>query len=44
MSEFDLDDSYMGDIENFEEFYEIYWEMEMDADKYGKNWVKKIEY
>jgi hypothetical protein len=42
MSEFDLDDSYMGDIENFEEFYEIYWEMEMDADKYGKNWVKKI--
>jgi len=42
MSEFGLEDSYMGDIENFEEFYNIYWDMEMDADKYGKDWVKKI--
>jgi hypothetical protein len=42
MSEFDLKDSYMGDIEDFEEFYKIYWDMEMDADIYGKDWVKKI--
>lgn len=42
MSEFDLADSYMGDIEDFEEFYKIYWEMEMDADSYAKDWVKKI--
>ena len=42
MSEFDLKDSYMGDIENFEEFYKIYWDMELDADRYGKEWVKKI--
>jgi hypothetical protein len=42
MSEFGLADSYMGDIEDFEEFYDIYWDMEMDADKYGKDWVKKI--
>jgi hypothetical protein len=42
MSEFNLKDSYMGDIEDFEEFYKIYWDMEMDADKYGKEWVKKI--
>lgn len=42
MSEFNLKDSYMGDIEDFEEFYKIYWDMEMDADRYGKDWVKKI--
>ena len=42
MGEFDLADSYMGDIEDFEEFYEIYWDMEMDADRYAKDWVKKI--
>jgi hypothetical protein len=42
MSEFDLKDSYMGDVEDFEEFFKIYWEMELDADKYGKDWVKKI--
>jgi hypothetical protein len=42
MSEFDLVDSYMGDIEDFEEFYKIYWDMELDADRYGKEWVKKI--
>jgi hypothetical protein len=42
MSEFDLADSYMGDIEDFEEFYKIYWGMEMDADRYAKDWVKKI--
>ena len=29
-------------IEDFEEFYKIYWDMEMDADRYGKDWVKKI--
>ena len=42
MSEYELKDSYMGDIDDFEEFYKIYWDMEMDADKYGKDWVKKI--
>ena len=42
MSEYELKDSYMGDIEDFEEFYKIYWDMELDADKYGKDWVKKI--
>jgi hypothetical protein len=42
MSEFNLKDSYMGDVEDFEEFYKIYWDMEMDADKYVKEWVKKI--
>ena len=42
MSEFGLLDSYMGDIEDFEEFYKIYWDMELDADKYGKDWVDKI--
>jgi hypothetical protein len=42
MSEFGLADSYMGDIEDFEEFYRIYWDMELDADSYGKDWVKKI--
>jgi hypothetical protein len=42
MSEYELKDSYMGDIDDFEEFYKIYWDMEMDADNYGKDWVKKI--
>ena len=42
MSDFDMKDSYMGDIEDFEEFFKIYWEMEMDADNYGKDWVNKI--
>jgi hypothetical protein len=42
MSEFDLKDTYMGDVEDFEEFFKIYWEMELDADRYGKEWVKKI--
>jgi len=43
MGEFGLvADSYMGDIEDFEEFYKIYWDMELDADSYGKDWVKKI--
>lgn len=42
MSEFDLKETYMGDIEDFEEFFKVYWDMELDADKYGKDWVKKI--
>lgn len=42
MKDFEMKDSYMGDIEDFEEFFKIYWEMEMDADNYGKDWVKKI--
>lgn len=31
-----------GDIENFDELYEIYWELEMDAHNYGIEWVKKV--
>ena len=42
MNEFGLANSYMGDIEDFEEFYKIYWDMELDADSYAKDWVKKI--
>ena len=42
MKDFEMKDSYMGDIEDFEEFFKIYWDMEMDADNYGKDWVKKI--
>jgi tRNA G26 N,N-dimethylase Trm1 len=32
-----------GDIENFEELYDMYWEMEMDAHKFGLEWVEKID-
>lgn len=32
-----------GDIENFEELYDMYWEMEMDAHKFGMEWVEKID-
>jgi len=42
MSDYDIKDSYMGDVEDFEEFFKFYWEMELEADKYGKDWVKKI--
>lgn len=42
MGEFDLKDTYMGDVEDFEEFFKIYWKMELDADRYGKEWVRKI--
>ena len=31
-----------GDIENFDELYEMYWEMEIDAHEYGMEWVDKI--
>jgi hypothetical protein len=31
-----------GDLEDFEELYEIYWDMEMDAHDYGMEWVDKI--
>lgn len=42
ISEYNIKDSYMGDIEDFEEFFKFYWEMELEADNYGKDWVKKI--
>jgi hypothetical protein len=32
-----------GDIENFEELYEMYWKMEMDAHNFGLEWVEKIK-
>jgi len=31
-----------GDLENFDELYEMYWEMEMDAHEYAIQWVNKI--
>jgi hypothetical protein len=31
-----------GDLEDFEELYRIYWNMEMDAHEYGLEWVDKI--
>ena len=31
-----------GDLENFDELYDIYWKMEMDAHDYGIEWVDKI--
>lgn len=42
MGEFNLSDSYLGDIEDFEEMYKMYWDMELDADRYAKEWVEKI--
>ena len=32
-----------GDLENFDELYEIYWKMEMDAHDYAIEWVNKID-
>jgi len=32
-----------GDLENFDELYKMYWEMEMDAHEYAIDWVNKIE-
>ena len=31
-----------GDLEDFDELYKMYWEMEMDAHKYAIEWVNKI--
>lgn len=31
-----------GDLENFDELYDIYWKMEMDAHDYAIEWVDKI--
>jgi len=31
-----------GEIEDFEELYKLYWEMEIDAHNYGMEWVKKL--
>ena len=31
-----------GDIEDFEELYEMYWELEMDSHDFGLEWVKKF--
>ena len=41
---YDEDDRAVNplDIEDFEEFFKIYWEMEMDAHEYGIEWVNKI--
>jgi hypothetical protein len=32
-----------GDIEDFEELYDMYWDMEMDAHNFGMEWVEKID-
>jgi pyruvate-formate lyase len=29
-------------FKNFEELYEMYWDMEMDAHEYGLEWVQKV--
>ena len=31
-----------GDLDDFEELYTLYWDMEMDAHEYGLEWVNKI--
>jgi len=31
-----------GDLDDFEELYRIYWNLEMDAHEYGLEWVDKI--
>lgn len=31
-----------GDIEDFEELYKMYWDMELDAHEYGLEWVDKM--
>ena len=31
-----------GDLEDFEELYNMYWDMEMDAHEYAIKWVNKI--
>ena len=31
-----------GDLEDFDELYKMYWEMEMDAHEYAIDWVNKI--
>lgn len=43
MGKMDLQDPLSGDIEDFEEFYKIYWDMEIDAHNYGMEWVEKIK-
>ncbi len=43
MGKMDLQDPLSGDIEDFEEFYKIYWDMEIDAHNYGMEWVETIK-
>lgn len=31
-----------GDIEDFEELYELYWEMEMDSHEFALQWVERL--
>ena len=38
-----LDNPLTGDIEDFEEFYQAYWDMEIDAHNYGLEWVNKLK-
>jgi len=42
MGRLDMINPLSGDLEDFEELYEIYWDMEMDAHSYGMEWVNKI--
>jgi len=32
-----------GDVDNFDELYEMYWDLEIDAHNYGLEWVEKIK-
>lgn len=34
---------FSGDVEDFEELYKQYWEMEMDAHEFGLEWVKSLK-
>jgi hypothetical protein len=42
MSELKQINPLSGDLENFDELYDIYWKMEMDAHDYAIGWVDKI--
>ena len=42
MGELRMENPLSGDIEDFEELYSRYWQMEMDAHEYGLEWVDRI--
>ena len=43
MGDMKMDNPLSGDVEDFEEFYEAYWDMEIDAHNYGLGWVDKLK-
>lgn len=42
MSELKQINPMSGDIEDFEELYRMYWDMEMDSHKFALQWVDKL--